>query len=668
MILSKLKLTSEVSARIQELAGLINKWNEEYYVNSNPSVLDSEYDSAFRELVELERTYKGAVREDSPTLRVGAVSSFGKTVAHERPMLSLGNSMDEDELSKFYDRVLKGIESDRVEIVGELKIDGLAVSLTYDGGKLVQAVTRGDGVVGEVILDNVRQIGSVPLYVKDTGRFEVRGEVYMKRSVLDELNAERSNRGVDLFKNTRNAASGGLRTKNPLETRNRRLDFFAYSVHGTGIDNHFDTLEFAKENGFVVNEFIKVLNGIEEMKTYVKAITDIRPSLDFDIDGIVFKVNDFGLQEELGFNSREPKWATAYKFPASEVVTVLKDIVLTMGRTGKLTPNAVMEPVVVGGTEVKSATLNNADYIREKDVRIGDQVVLRKAGDVIPEIVGSLADRRTGEEVVFAYPTVCPFCSGEVVRVEGESATKCVNEECDERKLMQLIYFASKPVMDIKGLGDGVIRQLFEAGLIREIEDLYTLKKEDVLALERQAERSVDKLFEALEKSKSTDAYKVLTGLGIHLVGRRASKQLLDHFKDVRKVMVASYDELIEVEICKDKMSKSIIEFFSKDANVNRVNRLAELGLNVIVEEKEVVIVDENSVFSGKTFMVTGTLSTMKRKDVEAKIVELGGSVGSSVSKNTDVLIAGEKAGSKLAKAEKLGIVVWSEQDFLDKL
>ena len=662
------QLTIEVKERIEELVSLINKWNEEYYIESNPTVLDSEYDQAFRELVELERSYKGATREDSPTLRVGAVSSFGTTVAHERPMLSLGNSMDESELGKFHDRVVKGLGTDEFEIVGELKIDGLAVSLTYDGGKLVQAVTRGDGVVGDVILDNVRQIRSIPLYVSDTSRFEVRGEVYMKRSVLNELNEGRKERGVELFKNTRNAASGGLRTKNPLETKDRKLDFFAYSVHGTEIEHHFDTLTFAKRQGFEVNDFVKKLNGLKDMTDYVNEITKIRETLDFDIDGLVFKVNSFDMQEELGFNSREPKWATAYKFPASEVVTTLKAIVLTMGRTGKLTPNAVFEPVMVGGTEISGATLNNADFIKEKDVRIGDQVVIRKAGDVIPEVVSSLVERRTGEEIVFEYPKVCPFCNGDVIRVEGESATKCVNRECDERKVMQILYFASKPVMDIKGLGEGVIRQLFEAGLIREIEDLYTLDKDDVLALERQATRSVEKLFDALEKSKSVDAYKVLTGLGIHLVGRRASKQLLDHFKDARKVVGASYDELIAVDICKDKMARSILEFFSEDENVSRLNRLAELGLNVVVEEKEVVVVREDSEFAGKTFMVTGTLSTMKRKDVESKIVELGGNVGSSVSKNTDVLIAGEKAGSKLAKAEKLGISIWSEQDFLDKL
>lgn len=662
------KLTVEVKDRIEELVGLINKWNEEYYIDSNPSVLDSEYDQAFRELVELERRYKGAVREDSPTLRVGAVSSFGTTIAHERPMLSLGNSMDEEELVKFSDRVVKELGHSDVEFVGELKIDGLAVSLTYDGGKLVQAVTRGDGVFGEVILDNVRQIGSIPLYVDDTSRFEVRGEVYMKRSVLAELNEERKAKGLDLFKNPRNAASGGLRTKSPLETKNRRLDFFAYSVHGKSMDTHFEALTFAKEQGFVVNDHVVLLSGVEGMKDYVKSITGIRETLDFDIDGLVFKVNRFDLQDELGFNSREPKWATAYKFPASEVVTTLKDIVLTMGRTGKLTPNAVFEPIMVGGTEVKGATLNNADFIRDKDIRIGDQVIIRKAGDVIPEVVSSLVERRTGDEVEFVYPNECPFCGGSVVRVEGESATKCVNDECDERKLMQVIYFASKPVMDIKGLGDGVIRQLFDAGLIREIEDLYTLNKEDVLALERQATRSVEKLFDALEKSKSVDAYKVLTGLGIHLVGRRASKQLVDHFKDVRKVAVATYDELIEVDICKDKMARSIVEFFSVESNVARLNRLAELGLNVLAEEKEVIEVHEDSEFAGKTFMVTGTLSTMKRKDVESKIVGLGGKVGSSVSKNTDVLIAGEKAGSKLAKAEKLGVSIWTEQDFLDKL
>lgn len=663
--------------RIKFLVEEIKKANVEYYVESNPTMLDSEYDNLFRELKELELKYPEYKLSDSPTLTVGAEEedSGRKKVTHKRPMLSLGNSFSEDDLKSFEKRVGKevtGIEN--VDYMAELKIDGLAVSLHYKEGNFLLGTTRGDGVIGEEITENLKNLSDVPLKVDYQGEFEVRGEVYMSKESFNYLNELREQEGKKLFENPRNAASGSIRMLDVKEASKRKLNLFIYSVHDGELgDAHSEDLNWAEKQGFVVNNERRLCKSIDEVLEFVEEFTEKRPNLGYEIDGIVVKVDNYDLQEELGFSSREPKWATAYKFPAEEVVTTLKDIVLTMGRTGKLTPNAVLEPVSLVGTTVKAASLHNSDYMKEKDIRIGDQIVIRKAGDIIPEVVRSLPDRRTGEEVEFQYPNECPFCNSKVVRIDGESAYKCTGDSCSEKEKEKLIYFASKGAMDISGLGDGVVNQLFNAGLISGITSLYKLNKKDLLNLDRQGERSVEKLMKAIENSKNNEPNRLLVGLGIHLVGKRASKELLSHFGSFDDLMKATYNELISVNICGDKMALSLLEFFNNDDNKELITELKELGINMKLEEKEneeVVLEDLSEEFTGKVFMVTGKFveSGMKRPEVEKIIENKGGKVGSSVSKNTDILIVGIDAGSKLAKAEKLGIEIWTENKFLEKL
>lgn len=659
-----------MKSRIDILVGLINNYNNEYYNLGESSISDSEYDDLFVELKKLESEYPSYVSDLSPTQLVGVSVSdtVGKKVKHIRPMLSLGNSMSEEDVLSFNNKVLKSLNESNVTYMAELKIDGLAVSLHYNNGKFVLGSTRGDGIEGEDITENLKTLSEVPLSVSYKGEFEVRGEVYMTHQSFKDLNVTREAEEKSLFANPRNAASGSIRMLDSSEVGKRNLSLFIYSVHGleSNLSHNLD-LDFVEDLGFTVNKERRLCKSVKELNDYITEFTEKRSGLGYDIDGIVIKVNDYSLQSELGFSSREPKWATAYKFRAEEVVTVLKDIVLTMGRTGKLTPNAVLESVNLDGSNVKAASLHNSDYIIAKDIRIGDKVILRKAGDIIPEVVKSLVEERDGSEIVFEYPSVCPFCSGDVLRIEGESATKCINPECQEMLKEKLIYFASKGAMDISGLGNGVVNQLFNAGLIKGISDIYRLERDDLLNLERFGERSVDNLLGAIEKSKLNEPNRLLVGLGIHLVGKRASKALLEHFRSINGVMAASSSQLISVDICGEKMSESILSFFDEDVNIDLYHDLKELGLNMEMSEEEVVLELDDS-FNGKVFVVTGTLSTMKRNEAQSEIELRGGKIGSSVSKNTDVLVAGEKAGSKLTKAEKLGIEIWDDGLFLTKL
>jgi DNA ligase (NAD+) len=669
-------VSNQIKIRIVELVEMIKKANVAYYVESNSNLLDSEYDQLFRELKTLEDNYPEYKILDSPTSTVGSKeTTVGLKVVHKRPMLSLGNSYNEEDLLAFNKRVEKevGLRGNRtITYMAELKIDGLAVSLHYKNGNFVSGTTRGDGLEGEDITENLKTLIDVPKEVSYKGSFEVRGEVYMSKDTFNNLNILREQEGKDLFANPRNAASGSLKLLDVQEVAKRKLNLFVYSVHdGEEGISHSKDLDWAETQGFVINKERRLCDGIENVLDFISEYVLERPKLGYEIDGIVIKVDSYDLQEELGFSSREPKWATAYKFPAEEVVTILKDIVLTMGRTGKLTPNAVLEPVLLVGTTVKAASLHNEDYMKEKDIRIGDSVVIRKAGDIIPEVVRSLVERRTGKEVSFEYPTECPFCSGEVVRIEGEAAYKCVGDNCSEKEKEKLIYFASKGAMDIGGLGNGVVNQLFDAGLISGITSLYKLNKDDILKLDRQGERSVEKLIKAIESSKNNEPNRLLVGLGIHLVGKRASKALLDHFGSFDELMKATYSELISVEICGDKMALSLLEFFSN--NNDLINDFKELGLNLEMKKEDVIetsVTEGSNLFSGKVVMVTGKLviSGMKRGDVEKTIESQGGKVGSSVNKNTDILIVGVDAGSKLKKAQGLGIEIWEEETFLNKL
>lgn len=665
--------------RINELVDIIKDLNNSYYNLNESKVSDYEYDMLFRELKELEEKYPELKRKDSPTNGVGASIETSELVKvqHKEKMLSLGNSMNEDELIAFFEKVSKelGIDIEDLEVISELKIDGLAVSLRYNEGKFYQGSTRGDGVFGEDITEQLKQLIEVPLEIPYKGEVEFRGEVYMKRSILEELNVLREEQGKNLFANCRNAASGSLKLKDIKEVKNRKLNIFIYSVHGKkDLESQKESLRFANDNGFIVNSKSEVGKGKDFLLSQVKLYNDLRTSLDYEVDGIVFKVNKFILQQKLGFNSREPKWATAFKFPPEEVITKLVGIELSMGRTGVLTPNAVLEPVRLAGTTVKAASLHNIDNIIEKDVRIGDYVVVRKAGEIIPEVVRAVKERREGNLEEFKYPKECPYCSERLVRVEGEVAIKCVNDDCSEKNKFKLIYFASKGCMDISGLGEGVLIPLIDNGYVRTFDDIYKLKdiRNDLLSLDRFGERKVDKLIEAIEKSKENDPSRLLCSLGISLVGKRASEAIINVFGSIDNVMSASEAELMKVDICGEKMASNIVEYFKESSNKELINKLKELGLNMIRNLEESVA-DETSfkdAFKDKVFMVTGKFveSGMKRPEVEKKIKELGGTVGSSVSKNTDVLIVGIDAGSKLAKAQKLGIEIWEESQFLEKI
>lgn len=665
-------LLKEIEKVINNKREEIKNWNDEYYNLNKPSVTDFEYDKAFRELKELEKAYPEYSEEDSPINSVGAVigdSKLGK-VKHETPMLSLGNSMDQEDLIVFDKRVKRELNKEEVNYMVELKIDGLAVSLRYEQGKFVLGATRGDKYEGENITDNLKTLKNVPLEVDFKGDFEVRGEVFMGEVSFGELNKVREEEGKDLFVNARNAASGSVRMLDANETKKRNLDMFVYSVIREGNEkDHSEDLNWANGLGFNTNKYSKVLKGINQVIDFIETVSEERESLDYGIDGIVVKVDSYEEREKLGYTSREPKWATAFKFPAVEKVTILKDIVLTMGRTGTLTPNAVLEPIMLDGTTVQRASLHNADYIFNKDIRVGDTVVVRKAGDIIPEVVRVVLSERKGTEEVYRYPDECPSCGVVLERLEGEAATKCVNTNCKDQLKEKLIYFVSKKAMDVDGLGDKVVEQLLESGLVGSIPDIYRLKEEGLLKLERMGEKRVGNLLRAVEESKNNDAKKLLIGLGIHLVGERASEQIMDRIGDIKRLFDIDEEELLSIDIVGPKMAKSVVSFFKQEGNRDLVNELGDLGVNMNSEKKEELL-DNVEDFTGKTFVITGTMesSGMKRGEVKKEVELRGGKVTGSVSKNTDVLIAGVKAGSKLTKAESLGTEIWDEVTMLNKL
>lgn len=671
----KMKMKNKIKERIDYLVGYIRELNDLYYNRNESTVSDFEYDNLFRELKGLEESYPEYKHETTPTGSVGAVVGTSDLLkfTHKRPMLSLGNSMTQADLKDFYKKVRSALNKDSVELVGELKIDGLAVSLHYNNGVYKRGATRGDGVVGEDITEQLRQLTDVPLVVDYTGEFEVRGEVYMKHEVFSELNRVREKEGKQVFANCRNASSGSLKLKDVKEVKKRKLSLFIYSVHNVdSVESQKESLDFADSLGFPIYRGYEIIKSEKELLEATERFGEMRSTLGFDIDGIVYKVNNVKEQEELGFSSREPKWATAFKFPAEEVVTQLKDIVLTMGRTGVLTPNAELEPVQVAGTTVKNASLHNIDNIIAKDIRIGDYVVVRKAGEIIPEVVSVLKDKRDGKSPIFEYPTDCPFCGGDLVRVDGEAAIKCVTDTCAEKVKAKLVYFASKGCMDIDGLGEGVIATLVSEGYATNFEDIYGLKDKrgELEKVKRFGVKTVDNLLKAIETSKGNDPARLLCGLGIPMVGKRASEGIIGGLLSLDAVMQATYEELVTVDICKDKMARNILNYFADVKNEEQISKLKELGLAM---ERNEVKVDESlqvDDFKGKMFVITGKflVSGLKRPQIESKIKEFGGTVGGSVSKKTDVVIAGVDAGSKLAKAQSLGTEIWDEEKLISYL
>ncbi|MGG4166752.1 NAD-dependent DNA ligase LigA [Rossellomorea vietnamensis] len=658
--------------RVNELHERLNQYNYEYHVLDKPSVPDSEYDQLLRELIELEDQFPELKSADSPSQRVGGtiLDSFEK-VEHRTPMLSLGNAFNEEDLRDFDRRVRQAVGED-FSYVCELKIDGLAVSLRYENGAFVQGATRGDGSIGEDITSNLKTIRSIPLKISEKMSFEVRGEAFMPKGSFEALNKIKEEKGEEPFANPRNAAAGSLRQLDPKIAASRNLDIFLYAladIGNTGIDSHNEGLDTLDKLGFKTNPERKRCATIEEVLEFVGKWTDERPNLSYDIDGIVIKVDSLDQQQELGTTAKSPRWAIAFKFPAEEVVTVLKEIELSVGRTGVVTPTAILEPVRVAGTTVQRASLHNEDLIREKDIKIGDHVVIKKAGDIIPEVVNVLEDKRTGDEQEFLMPTHCPECESELVRLEGEVALRCINPKCPAQIREGLIHFVSRNAMNIDGLGEKVISQLFREKLIEDVADLYRLERDQLLQLERMGEKSVDNLLEAIQTSKGNSLEKLLFGLGIRHVGAKAAKTLAQDFGTMDRLMVVGKEELTNVNEIGDKMADAIVAYFENDEVKELIQELKDAGVNLEYKgPKPVAASDVDSYFAGKTVVLTGKIERLSRNEAKEKIEMLGGKVTGSVSKKTDLVIAGEEAGSKLTKANDLNIEVWDEDKLMEEL
>ncbi|MDF2786905.1 MAG: ligA [Neobacillus sp.] len=657
--------------KINELRSLLNQYGYEYYVLDTPSVPDAEYDRLMQELLEIEAKFPELKTPESPSVRVGGdVLVFFEKVEHRTPMLSLGNAFNEQDLKDFDRRVRQAVGDD-VSYVCELKIDGLAVSLRYENGLFIQGATRGDGTIGEDITANLKTIKSIPLRLRENATLEVRGEAYMPKRSFEALNKAKEERGEELAANPRNAAAGSLRQLDPKIAATRNLDVFLYGIGGGDVNaaSHSEGLDYLDHLGFKTNKERRKCPTINEVIEYVSSWVEKRPHLPYEIDGIVIKVDSYEHQSKLGTTAKSPRWAIAYKFPAEEVVTTLLDIELSVGRTGVVTPTAILKPVKVAGTTVQRASLHNEDLIREKDIKIGDQVVVKKAGDIIPEVVNVLAEQRTGDERDFQMPTHCPECESELVRFEGEVALRCINPKCPAQIREGLIHFVSRDAMNIDGLGEKVISQLFVEKLISDVADIYKLTFDQLIALERMGEKSVTNLLKAIEASKANSLEKLLFGLGIRHVGAKAAKTLAQSFDTMDKLAFATKEDLIAINEIGDKMADSIVAFFDQEEAVELIKELASAGVNMEYKGPKPVSVEEsNSIFAGKTVVLTGKLEQLSRNEAKEKIEALGGNVSGSVSKKTHLVIAGEDAGSKLTKAEELGIEVWDEEKLLVEL
>ncbi len=658
-----------MKARIDELVDILNEANYNYHVLDQPTISDQEFDKLLRELFILEEKYPEYVREDSPTHRVGGtvLDEFQK-VRHAIPMMSLGNVFNEEEIRQFDQRIRK--ENITPQYVCELKIDGLSVSLHYEKGKLITAATRGDGTVGEDITANAKTIKTIPLTIKQPIDIEVRGEIYMSKETLKKINKEREKNGQPLLQNCRNAAAGSIRQLDSKIAASRQLDCWIYHLPNPedyGIKTHWEALNFMKELGFKTNPNNLLVTDVEGILTYIAAKGKERPSLAYDIDGVVIKVNSIEEQKQLGFTAHHPKWATAYKFPAEEVLTKLTDIIFTVGRTGKITPNAVLEPVIVAGSTISRATLHNEDYVIAKDLKIGDIVSIHKAGDVIPEIGEVKKERRTGNEKDFEMIKTCPMCGEFIYKKEGQVDYYCINPLCPARHIEELCHFVSRKAMNIDGLGERIIEDFYNLKYIEKIPDIYKLARyhDELTELEGYGEKSVTNLLEAIENSKKNSLERLLFGLGIPNVGEKTSKLLATHYQTLDHLMEASQEELNTIPDIGEIIAKSIADFFKEEKNQKVIQELKELGLNITYTGPKVEI---NDNFYNKTFVVTGTLKKYTRQEIEDRIESLGGKCSSSVSKKTSAVIAGENAGSKYDKAQSLGIPIWTEEELEERL
>lgn len=651
--------------RVTELTKLINQYMHEYYVRDNPTVSDAVFDSLIHELITIEEKHPELKFVNSPTERVGGVVLDGfQKFTHATPMLSLSNAFNADDLRDFDHRIKK--LAPHATYFAELKIDGLAVALHYENGQFIKGATRGDGVVGEDITENLKTIKTIPLTIEELRPLEVRGEVYMAKPVFNALNRERAEEGVALFANPRNAAAGSLRQLDSKIAAKRNLSMFAYAFVNAevlGYDKHSLSLAYLASLGFNVNDASLTCNTIDDVISFVNKWQEQRDELPYEIDGIVIKVNELNDRAQMGNTAKSPRWAIAYKFPASEVTTKLKDIVFTVGRTGMITPNAVLTPALVAGTTVSRATLHNEDYIINKDIRIGDEVIIRKAGDIIPEVVAPIKDLRKGNEQTFEMIKDCPKCGSELTRPDGEVDHYCLNQECPAKIVASLIHFASRNAMNIDGLGEKIVTQLFEAGLLLHIPDIYTLTTEQLLPLERMADKKVKNLMEAIEASKNQPLDKLLFALGIRHVGAKVAQILAKQYSNMDEIMNQTVETLTAVNEIGDKIAVSIVEYFANEENIAMMDQLKALGLKMEIDANTTIAID--SPFTNKTVVLTGTLS-MPRNEVKKLLEAAGAKITGSISKKTDYLIAGESAGSKLAKAESLGVSVLTEDEFIN--
>lgn len=654
-----------MQARMQELTRILNEANYNYYVLDKPTITDQEYDNYLRELVALENKYPDLKLEDSPTSRVGGevVSSFRK-VYHEKPMLSLSNVFNEEEILAFDERLKK--ENIKPEYVCELKIDGLSVSLIYEKGVLKRAATRGDGITGEDITHNARTIKDIPLRINKPIDIEVRGEIYMTKKALNDLNLKRKNKGEELLANARNAAAGSVRQLDSKVAASRNLSCFIYHLPNPedyGIKTHFEALEFMCSLGFVVNPNNQKVANIGELLKFIESWTLKRASLPYDIDGIVIKLNDLADQKKAGYTAKYPRWATAYKFPAELVLTKLKEIKMTVGRTGQVTPNAILEPVLLMGSVISKATLHNEDYIKLKDIRVGDTVAIRKAGDVIPRVESVELSRRTGLEKVFEVPETCPICGTKLTK--KDAAYYCENPLCDAKTIEKLIHFASRDAMNIEGFGDSIVEDFYNMGYLKNIADFYHLfhYKEELMELEGFGLKSIENLLIAIETSKNNSLERLLFGLGIRHVGAKCSKILAKQFLNIDNLMKASVSELVAIPDVGNIIAESIVEFFKLEKNIDLINKLKESNLNMTYLGQEKV----NTNITNHTFVLTGALESITREEASLMIENAGGKTSSTVSKNTYAVIAGAAPGSKYKKALALNIPIWTEQEFLEK-
>ena len=657
----------DIKLQIDNLIDKINYHSDKYYNQDTPEISDFEYDMLMKELIKLEAENPKFKRVDSPSNRVGGVAldKFDQ-VTHKNPMLSLSNAYSAEDLRDFDRRVREMTDGD-VEYVVEFKIDGLSVGITYENGEFKSAATRGNGVIGEDISKNAMTIKSIPLKIDDKREIIVRGEVYISKENFEKVNEYQEEHDLQVFANPRNLAAGSLRQLDSKLTAKRPLDIFVFNLENIneldGIDTHSDSLEYLKKLGFSVSENYKICKSIDEVIEFIEYWTENRGSLKFDIDGMVVKVNNIEQRNEMGFTAKSPRWAIAYKFPAERKKSKILDIEVEVGRTGTITPTAILEPVRLAGTSVSRATLHNEDFIREKDIKLFDHVIVQKAGDIIPQIVEVVKGDRTGDEKDFVMPSVCPECGEPTVRLEGEAAVKCINISCPAQIRRGMIHFVSREAMDIDGMGESIITLFLKEGLIKDVSDIYYLKKEQIVPLERMGEKSADNLIKAIEKSKSNDLWRLINGLGIRFVGVKGAKILASNFSSLDEIMNADVERLQQLEEFGSIMSESVVKFFREEQNLAVIQKLKDAGVNTEAGEDKSEGIPQ--LFEGMKIVLTGTLPTLKRNQAK-EIIELrGGKATSSVSKSTTFVLAGEEAGSKLTKANDLGIKVIDEDMFL---